>query len=72
MEYATGSTYEGGWYDSQFCGYGVFSTPEGCIYDGNFIQNKFAGHGTMLYPNGDKYTGEWRSDVKARYVVAAV
>eukprot|EP00957_Ditylum_brightwellii_P211614 15366379-Ditylum_brightwellii.AAC.2 len=56
---ANGSTYNGGWKDDLYDGFGTYKNPTGYMYRGHYRLGRRHGHGECHFPNGDEYIGEW-------------
>jgi radial spoke head protein 1 len=53
-------SYEGGWVDDGFHGYGTFIGGDGASYTGNFDSGTFHGiNGKYKFPDGASYDGAW-------------
>ena len=57
-----GCTYEGGWKDDKYHGYGIFKWPDGTKYEGQFVDGDKWGEGKNYFSNGDVYVGDFKYD----------
>lgn len=62
VRYASGDTYEGGWLNGKFHGYGIFRFANGDVYTGDYINGKAEGRGKHIRRNGTYYDGEFVND----------
>ena len=62
IEFANGSSYEGGLKLGQMHGIGVFKYESGDVYEGEFVDGQLRGEGILTFANGDRYEGSFISD----------
>ena len=59
LEWANGTSYEGGFDRGLFSGDGVLRLRTGAVYRGEFRAGRMSGRGRMEVPNGDVYEGNF-------------
>jgi len=57
-----GLVYDGHWYDDEYHGYGIISSPHGWKYEGNWNLGKKDGFGHETWSSGDWREAVWSND----------
>ena len=59
IEFANGSTYEGGLKLGEMHGVGIFRYENGDVYQGEFLEGQLDGEGAFTFASGDRYEGSF-------------
>jgi hypothetical protein len=62
-QYPSGSSYEGGWKDGKYEGYGVLRLKGGSVYEGIFKEGFRHGFGRLQMPSGNSYEGQFSASL---------
>ncbi|KAK2705704.1 MORN repeat-containing protein 4 homolog [Artemia franciscana] len=60
LQFANGTSYDGGFQNGLCSGLGIMKFPDGAKYEGEFSQGWFHGHGCFWRADGMRFEGEFR------------